>query len=615
MHPVRLWCLLATALLAAACSGGDGARATKCTSESTFGQVQAQIFEARGCTLSNCHGESPQLGLDLRADVAYRNLVNVDSVSGDFKRVFPTEEDLSLLYLKVAAKAGGESLSAQGISGGAMPVGENTLNEDDLGLLRAWIRGGAPETGIVEGSRQFAGCSLEGDAAPNKTQPLPPPSADEGVQFYGGGWTVPAEGEGEVCYVSYYDYSDKVPDEFKVPCSDAQGGPGIDCFAYNDILLAQDPQSHHSIVQFYVPPAGKENQWDPMDSGWKNWTCLGGDRAGVSCTPGSDECGSRSQCTTAPETAVGCLTYPNAPPELGGLSGLLDPDNLTGALLSGQSPYTQNLATAQEATFREHYPAGVYSLMPVKGFIVWNNHSFNLSKDDTSVEQWMNVEFAAAEQQQYPRVQIFDASEIFGMGQIDAFTSKEVCNSYTIPQHARLLTLSSHTHRFGKRFRVWYPPNDFCIPGPDCTPPEREHDYVNRDYADPLYQRFEEPALPAYDSADPRDRTFRYCSLWDNGETNPNEVRRESTKPAAGTCDFLDTVIDLVRSLGIDAFACGCEPELRTCFGGPLQGMSCNGDDAVCGEGGICDACPLGGGVTTDEEMFVLFGSYFVQEP
>ena len=615
MNPVRLWCLVLIALFAAACGGTDDTSQAKCASESTFGQVQAQIFEARGCTLSSCHGESPQGGLDLRPGVAYQNLVNVDSVSGDYSRVFPTDEELSLLYLKVAAKTDGGSLAARGISGGAMPVGDNALDENDLSLLRAWIRGGAPETGIVRGSEQFAACVLDGDAAPNKTQPLPPPAADDGVQFYGGGWSVPPEGEGEVCYVSYYDYSDRVPDELKVPCTEVEGGPGIDCFAYNEILLVQDPQSHHSIVQFYVPPADKPEQWDPMNSGWKNWSCLGGERAGASCAPGSDECGPRSQCTTAPETAVGCITYPNAPDELGGLSGLLDPDNLTGALLSGQGQYTRNIATAQEATFREQYPSGVYSLIPVKGFIVWNNHAFNLNKEATSVEQWMNVEFATAEQQQYPRVQIFDASEIFGMGQIDAFSSKEVCNSYTIPQHAHLMTLSSHTHRFGKRFRVWYPPNDACTPGPDCTPPERDHDYINRDSADPLYQRFEVPNLPIYDSPDPRDRTFRYCSLWDNGESNPSEVRRESTKPSAETCDFLDGVIDIVRGVGIDAFACGCEPELRSCFGGPSEGMACNADDSLCGEGGICDACPVGGGVTTEEEMFVLFGSYFVQEP
>ena len=78
-------------------------------------------------------------------------------------------------------------------------------------------RGGAPETGIVVGSEQFSSCDLQGDFAPNKIQPLPSPAVHEGVQFYSGGWDVPAEQEGEVC------------------------------FAYHKVLLAQDPQSHHSI--------------------------------------------------------------------------------------------------------------------------------------------------------------------------------------------------------------------------------------------------------------------------------------------------------------------------------------------------------------------------------
>jgi hypothetical protein len=51
------------------------------------------------------------------------------------------------------------------------------------------------------------------------------------------------------------------------------------------------------------------------------------------------------------------------------------------------------------------------------------------------------------------------------------------------------------------------------------------------------------------------------------------------------------------------------------CFGGDNQGQACDGDDAVCGEGGMCDACPLLGGVTTDDEMFLPLGSYYVAEP
>ncbi len=602
MKPVRVLFLAISALAVVGC-GNDASQAPKCDADSTFAQIQEQIFEARGCTASNCHGDSPQSGLDLRADVSYENLINVDGVAGDFKRVFPAEEELSLLYLKVQAKADGSNLSAQGIGGGPMPVGNDVLSEDDLGLLRAWIRGGAPETGIVAGSEAFATCALEGEVVPNKIQPLSPPDADKGVQFYSGGWTLPAEGEGEVCFVSYYNYSDQVPNELKVPCGEAQGGPDRDCFAYNDILLAQDPQSHHSIVEFYVPTI--EAVWNPMSDAWKNWICLGGETDGVSCTPGSDECGDRSQCVTAPTTSVACIGYRNGPNDLGTVAGLF-----------GDADVRQNVATAQEATFREVYPTNVYALMPVEGFIVWDSHAFNLTETDTTVEQWMNVEFATPEEQLYERRQIFDARDIFGMGTVEAFTSKEVCTSYTIPQHARLMTLSSHTHRFGKRFRVWYPPNEECEPGPDCLPEDREPDYISRDYADPLYQRFFEPDLPVYDSADPRDRTFKYCSLWDNGETNPEEVRRESTKPDAETCDFVEIVRGLASSRGgFEVFGCGCAPEERSCYGGPDQGMTCNGDDSLCGGVGICDACPTGGGVTTEEEMFILLGSYFIQEP
>jgi len=607
MTPVRV-SFLALAVFVVACSdaeGGGGTDEPKCGAESTFAQVQEQIFEERGCTASACHGESLAGALDLREDAAYDNLVNVPGVSGDFVRVFPAEQDLSLLYLKVEAKITGESLGARGIAGGAMPVGDDVLSDDDLELLRAWIRGGAPETGIVEGSERFATCELEGEVVPNKIQPLPSPDVDKGVQLYSGGWALQAEGEAEVCFVSYYDFSDRVPDELKVPCTEAQGGPERDCFAYNEILLAQDPQSHHSIVEFYVPPPGKEAQWDPSNGAWKNWQCLGGDNDGASCTPGSNECGDRSQCVTAPTTSVACIGYRNGPNDLGTVAGLF-----------GTANVRQNIATAQEATFRETYPTEVYSLLPVQGFVVWDSHAFNLTRQDTTIEQWMNIEFAEPEEQVYERTQIFDAFNIFDMGRIDAFSSKEICTTYTIPQHARLLTLSSHTHRFGKLFRVWYPPNESCEPGPNCLPEARDPDYVSRDYEDPLYQRFFEPDLPVYDSPDPRDRTFKYCSFWDNGESNPAEVRRESKKPDAETCEFVETIRGLASSRGgFTVFGCGCPPEDRSCFGGPNQGMSCNGDDSVCGEEGICDACPTGGGVTTEEEMFILLGSYFVQEP
>ena len=159
--------------------------------------------------------------------------------------------------------------------------------------------------------------------------------------------------------------------------------------------------------------------------------------------------------------------------------------------------------------------------MPVKGFVVWDSHAFNLTQGDTSVEQWMNLEFAAAEESVYPRKQIFDADDLFGMGRIEAFSSKETCGTFTIPQHGQLLTLSSHTHRFGKQFRIWYPPNDICsAEDPDCLPNEREPEYTSFDYADPLYQRFVDDEILSFESDAEEERTFKYCALYDNGESD-----------------------------------------------------------------------------------------------
>lgn len=606
MKPVQYVIAAGVALSAVACGGSaPGGTGAKCDADSTFGQIQQQIFEAQGCMASACHGESMQGGLDLRPESAYASLIDVAATSGDFVRVFPGEQDLSLLYQKVAAKTEGFDLGPLGISGGAMPTNQNILSEDDLSLLRAWIRGGAPETGVVEGSEEYASCDLQGEVMANKIEPLSPPALDEGVQFYSGGWTIPAEGEDEVCFVSYYDYSDTIPPEFQVPCGDEQGGPGQDCFAYHKVLLAEDPQSHHSIVEFFVPPEGLENEGNPMDPSWKNWTCLGGEHAGDPCTPGSDECGSRSQCTTAPQSTIACISYRNGPSDMGTVAGFF-----------GQASVRHNIVTAQEATFRETFPPDVFAMIPVKGFIIWDSHAFNLTKADTTLEQWMNVEFVRPEDALYPRRQIFDADEIFGMGRIEAFSSHQACTSYTVPRYAHLLTLSSHTHRYGKEFRVWYPPNQYCETGdPDCQPNAREADYMSFDYEDPLYQRFSGDAIMAFDSPNVEDRTFRYCALWDNGETVPSEVRRESTKPDADTCNFVAQFAPLASQAGLNLFACGCAPADRSCLGGPNQGMACNGDNAVCGEGGVCDACPVGGGVTTEEEMFILLGSYYVETP
>ena len=102
----------AAAVVIAAC-GADGSSGTqaKCEADSTFAQVQQQIFDGYGCTASACHGEAIQGGLDLRPPNAYANLANVPASSSDSVRVFPGAQDLSVLYQKVASKTQGFQLA------------------------------------------------------------------------------------------------------------------------------------------------------------------------------------------------------------------------------------------------------------------------------------------------------------------------------------------------------------------------------------------------------------------------------------------------------------------------------------------------------------------------
>jgi len=571
------------ALLLTACGGSDSSGDTapkSCDYASTYDAIQATVFEAKGCTASTCHGNEMFGDLDLRADASYDALIRQPSmIDPSIERVFPGDQDRSLLYHKLAAATEGTDL---GSLGQAMPVGADPLTADQLEAMRLWIRAGAPSDSIVGGTLELLGCDGTFDPDPNKIDPLPPPDADEGVQFYAGAWPLDAEAEDEVCFASYYDFTDQVPAEYVVDCDEF--GEGRKCFAFRRNELAQDGQSHHSIINVYTPES------DPNGGDWGPWECLGGEKAGQSCDPAAEgACGERSQCATPAITSVACVFYPYAPQDFG-----------VGGGVGGPSGTQVQLSGAQESTFVDLPPAGVYSILPLKGFVSWNSHGFNLTKKATTVEQWVNLTFAPESERQWLRHQIFEADDIFAMTSVAPFQKREVCTTWTLPQYSQLLTLSSHMHVRGELFRIWLPPNEPCRAGNNCLPPEAEAEYESRIYDDPVYTYYDPPN--GYSSATVADRTFKACAVYDNGADNPLEVKRESTKPNTPACSF-------------PLAFCGCAAEQRVCFGGDNQGEPCDGDDSVCGEGGLCDACPLRGGVTTDDEMFLPLGSFYVEAP
>jgi hypothetical protein len=145
--------------------------------------------------------------------------------------------------------------------------------------------------------------------------------------------------------------------------------------------------------------------------------------------------------------------------------------------------------------------------------------------------------------------------------------------------------------------------------------------YQSIEYSDPLNKFFDPPL--AYDSPDAEDRTFLFCSEFDNGATDRAVVKRQSTSPFPPSLDL--SVVGLGGELPpdhplVEAVLGGpCPDHVVACMDGPNQGELCAGEDAAtfcetaAGLGdGVCDACPVHGGITTEDEMFILLGNYFV---
>jgi hypothetical protein len=240
-----------------------------------------------------------------------------------------------------------------------------------------------------------------------------------------------------------------------------------------------------------------------------------------------------------------------------------------------------NFTGTQKAVDEIVYPDGVYAELPLKGIVVWNSHAFNLTEQDSAMHAWINFDFAT--DQRYPVQGIFDTSQIF-VQNVPPFQQREYCNTHTLPQGARLFELSSHMHKRGKRFTIFNPAGDLI--------------YTSLVYNDPVKLRYDPPL--AFDDPDPATRTFKYCALYDNGFTDPNDVKRASTTPP----NALFTCVPTHCAEGLVTQPCSG-------IGQAARNQSC---DSSPGAGdGRCDACTLTGGVSTEDEMFILLGSFYMQ--
>ncbi|HEX6241638.1 MAG TPA: hypothetical protein VFZ61_12110, partial [Polyangiales bacterium] len=385
-----------------------GASADAC--ETTWSAIQKTILAGHGCTQSACHDSTEPTGmLDLSPGAAYEHLVHVESSAAlEMPLITPGEEKLSLLYLKLEAKTKGTALPST--AGAPMPTAGAALTEEHLAALRLWIRAGAPQDGVVEGVQSLLDCAETADVSPSKIVAPPVPNPAQGFQHYSGPWALKAGSEDEVCYATYYDLADEAPDWARVDC-DASAAP-LGCVAYYKHQLTQDAQSHHSVVFGYGGTAAA------TDPAWGSWQCGGGELAGMRCDPtkpkqsvrdGGGDCGPRAICQATITNKLACSGY--GPPDFG-----------TARFLFGG---------AQSPVSTSAFPQGVYSIAPIKGLVIWNSHAFNLTKKDTTVEQYHNFWYARPESRKFRVKAIFDIRYVFSMT-VPPFESREYCASYNV---------------------------------------------------------------------------------------------------------------------------------------------------------------------------------------
>ncbi len=610
--------------------------------DSTWNAIQTAIFERHGCTNVTCHGSAEGAknsgGLNLSPDVAYENLVNVYSELGQMDRVEPgSPTNFSFLFRKLAAKTKGLAP----VPGTPMPSGLPAISDDELEALRLWIQYSAQKDGVVAGTEALLNSCLPPPKPPHLDPPSPP-VAGEGVQYYAHPWTIKPHGEDEGCYATYYNVADQIPDEFKTPCPDFWGGPTKTCYFYNKSELTQEPNSHHSIIHIYRGAFGidapgldhycdsgpdRDKPCNPANPGVAapdgdvcagsgscvdgfNFRC-GGTNDGAACDPRiADVCGAGVKCLGVYKSSLACLTF--GPPDFTEIAGAINGNGGSNSPAVGGS---------QQPFSRTTFPEGVFGIYPAEAIWVWNSHAFNTTDEPTYNQQWLNVYFAPSEDRVHYIRGIFDSTDIF-VQDVPPFEEREYCRSITLPVGTRLFEFSSHTHSRGRLFRIWGPGmqphcrSTKANPGL-CKAETTTPIFVTTQYNDPTQLQFNPPL--ELDDPDPTTRTFKFCSMYDNGHTDPNDVKRNSVSPVPPTFGVLapggPCLVPgnggFARDLGI------------ACVNEAKRGQPCEGDapgfqadDRKCDSSpgandGICDACPLAGGVTTQDEMFILLGNWY----
>ncbi|MCX8073150.1 MAG: hypothetical protein N3C12_11970 [Candidatus Binatia bacterium] len=653
---MRPWLILVLAV-GVAVSGPTRAQCPEDSFQSTWEIVQ-DVFVRRGCTNDLCHGAARAGDLDLRGHRAYENLVEVDaSTVPGIDRVLPGLGTRSLLFLNVAARALPDLYRAPLRPMPPEPL--PALSRDEVELIRLWIQQGAPREGVVPGTANLVDACLP-PPEPMPIQPLPVPDPEKGFQLRMPPWVVPPHSEKEVCFVSYFDLRSVVPPQFR--------GRGGFTFRFRANEVRQSPVSHHMIANLYV---GRASPNDPV---WGPFRCRGGERDGETCPPmDTTFCGS-GVCASDPVEAVGCAGF--GPPDLGqGLSlipfsgsqqvanemrfppGVFQELPLRGLIVwNAHSFNLGDRPAVHEAWLNWEYAApeearmvvwpiagnrDIYKMTPVPPFTtreVCSHYEFprfarlfQLSgHGHKRMKRWRTFEgkFAcqggpAAGEACSPLGYDFASPDVCQGAPCQAWEREAAsdCNedgTVTVDELVRAVNVALGLAAAGSCIdadanaddavtveEIVRGTNALLTGGPTARPrdPHASLLYLSTVYSDMLVLDFDPPRR--YDAIAPEKRTITYCALYDNGFVDPHAVKRKSTAPVPS-------------SPGAEGGPCAVPTHCTEGrVGAPCSGSTLEERHRSCDRGdgardGFCDACPLTGGVTTDDEMFVLLGLYYL---
>lgn len=631
-------------------SGGE-TNGSQCETQEfagTYDAIQTLIWEGRGCTASQCHGSAMSGGLDLRRDASHGNLFDAASLGSPLSRVVPGDRSRSYLYSKLAAATFPGTVE---ITGAPMPNGLAPLTVDELDLVRLWITNGAPENGTIEGTEHLIdGCVPEPE--PITIEPLPAPDPGDGVQVVMPPWHLPAESEDEVCFATYYDLSGTIPEQYL-----NEDGSS---FLFDVMELRQDPQSHHLLLH-YTPGFDV----DPYHPSFGTWTCTGGANDGDECDPKDlGFCGEDGICSTAPESGAGCIGW--GPPDaaqrwtqLGGaqqaiallpfaegvyaefpvrgvlrwnshafnltrfdtdINGRLnytfadEQENRVRRIFNANSIFAANAApfTRQEVCRPHVLPRGsrlfnLTSHTHKRGqrFRVWDG-AFRCAGGANDGESCAPIQDADEAPDICAGAPCRATRDLFvgdcngdervvvsevvtgvriNLGELatDVCANVDADGDSVVAVNELVMAVDTLLH--GEAREIDRDPVETLI-------------YTSFLYNDPLYAEYDPPR--EYDSDDRDLRTLTYCALYNNGVDGDGLPDLESVTRRSRTPENAFSPCPAVA-----------------CVNDDMVGESCRSDadcDSSPGAGdGFCDACNITGGVSTENEMFILIGLYWVE--